>query len=245
MIPKIIHYCWLSNDLFPPKIQRCIDSWSRVLPDYELRLWNFERLGDACPAWVREAYETKKYAFAADWVRAYALATFGGIYLDSDVEMLKPFDALLDMPYFVCRESSPGWNLEAACMGAEKGQPLFVEALRYYDGRHFVRPDGTYDDKPMPHIFADIIRDKFTLRPIDNPSEFVADEATVCMLPSEYFSPLQVITMEMIQTPRTMAIHHFAGSWKSESYMRKKRIQQLIGPRATRLIQRIKGMITH
>lgn len=101
MIPKKIHYCWLSNDPYPEKIEKCINSWKEKLPDYEIIKWDLNRFPLEKSLWVKQAYEARKYAFAADYIRLYALATEGGIYLDSDVEVLKSFDDLLDFPYFV------------------------------------------------------------------------------------------------------------------------------------------------
>lgn len=242
MIPKVIHYCWLSSDPFPPKIRKCIDSWHKVLPDYELRLWNLDRLGNACPPWVREAFDNRQYAFAADFVRAYALYHEGGIYLDSDVEVLKPFDEFLHLPYFLCRESG-GWSVEAACMGAERGTPLFAHVLRYYDGRHFVKPDGSFDRVTMPEIFTDIINRNFKLVEIPDPGQFNPDAEVINVLPSEYFSPLHTVTLELKVTPSTVAIHHFAGSWMPRSWRFKKALQHFLGVRATKFIQNLKSKI--
>ena len=95
MIPKKIHCCWLGGGNYPPKIQCCIESWRRVLPDYEIIVWNEERFDVRSVPWVRKALKHKKYAFAADYIRHYALYTEGGIYLDTDIEVRKPFDELL------------------------------------------------------------------------------------------------------------------------------------------------------
>lgn len=100
MIPKKIHYCWLSDDPMPEKLLKCVESWKKYLPDYELVKWDLKKFPLSKNPWVREAFENKKYAFAADYIRLYALATEGGIYLDSDVEVLKSFDDLLKYPYF-------------------------------------------------------------------------------------------------------------------------------------------------
>ena len=94
MIPKIIHYCWLSNDPFPAEIAGWIATWQQHLPDYELMLWNLERFPLGKSVWVKEAFEARKYAFAADYIRLHALYEYGGIYLDSDVEVRKPFKHL-------------------------------------------------------------------------------------------------------------------------------------------------------
>ena len=100
MISKVIHLCWLSGDPYPEKIKKCIDSWKRVLSDYEIILWDTKRFDLDSSIWVKQAFEAKKYAFAADYIRFYALYHYGGIYMDSDVEVLKSFDDLLHLPYF-------------------------------------------------------------------------------------------------------------------------------------------------
>ncbi|MGN0201364.1 MAG: glycosyltransferase family 32 protein [Candidatus Cryptobacteroides sp.] len=111
MIPKIIHFCWISGDEFPEQIRMCIDSWKRYLPDYEIVLWDYEKVQALNVRWCEEAIAARKYAFVADYVRFYALHNYGGIYLDSDVEVLKPFDDLLNLKYFVGKEQSIyGWE---------------------------------------------------------------------------------------------------------------------------------------
>lgn len=127
MIPKIIHYCWLSGDPFPEKIQHCINSWRKVLPDYEFVLWDTKRFPLELSPWVKEAFKAKKYAFAADYIRVYAIYHYGGIYLDCDVEVIKRFDDLLHLPYFVGEEAT-GDRVEVAAFGAEKGT-LWVKTM--------------------------------------------------------------------------------------------------------------------
>ena len=95
MIPRKIHFCWLSNDDFPPLIQHCLNTWKDVLPEYEIILWDTKRFNVNSISWVKEAYDAKKYAFAADYIRLYAVYTEGGVYLDSDVEVIKSFNDLL------------------------------------------------------------------------------------------------------------------------------------------------------
>ena len=183
MIPKIIHYCWLSNDPYPDKIQMCIESWKKVMPDYELKLWstkNFD-INNSIP-YVKEAFANRKWAFVTDYIRMYALYTEGGIYLDSDVKVLKRFDTFLDNKFFTSMEYHPfmverdrsldyidkdgnrivdkyisGIELQAAVMGAEKGCEYVKKVLDWYEDKHFVRPDGTLGlDVIAPQIYARI-----------------------------------------------------------------------------------------
>lgn len=243
MIPRVIHYCWLSDDPLPPQIQGYVDTWHRLLPDYEIKLWNFDRFPRGKSAWVDQAFDARKYAFAADYIRAYALYHEGGIYLDSDVELLKPFDPLLALPYFLCRETGSGC-VEAAVAGAEAGHPLFEALLRRYDSRSFVHPDGTMDTVPMPEVIGHVLKDLgVELADADGPEGVVRDSSKLYMLPSDYFSPISIENLELRLTPRTYCIHRFAGSWKSPWHRFKKRVQALIGPRAAQWVINAKRRI--
>lgn len=212
MIPKIIHYCWLSDNPMPDKLQRCIDSWHRHLPDYIIVKWDLKRFPLTKSPWVKQAFERKKYAFAADYIRLYALATEGGIYLDSDVEVLKPFDNLLHLPYFVCKENSPQ-GIEAAIIGAEKGTPWLIECLKYYEGKSFVDDNGKEQTKVLPLIIEECLS-SFHLHYINTPNEFKFSENEVCIFPIDYFSPKSYSTKKVQITANTYAIHHFAGTWQ-------------------------------
>jgi len=219
MIPKIIHYCWLSDDPYPEKVQHCIDSWKKVLPDYEIRLWDRKRFDLQSSPWVREAFEHKKYAFAADYIRCYALYTEGGIYLDSDVEVLKPFDDLLDMPYFMGLERASD-GIEAATMGAEKGMDLFKYMLDYYDGRHYWS-NGICDNTVMPIVMHDVINRHYMFKTIASPKEFDNNPGTLCVLPMDYFSPKK--DEQLFLTKNTYSIHHYTASWRPTIYNTMRR----------------------
>lgn len=210
MIPKIIHFCWLSGDKYPEKIAHCINSWEKYLPDYEIRLWDLSRFDIDKTIWCKEAFVARKYAFAADYIRCYALYNEGGIYLDSDVEVLKSFDDLLALPYFIGQEQ--GGNIEPAVMGCEKGWPLMGEMLDYYKGRHFTTDLG-YDMATLPNIMSDSIHVKYILCGVDSPLSFVFNPKTLCVFPAEYFSPKFPNSFKCPVTPKTYTIHHFAASW--------------------------------
>lgn len=212
MIPKIIHYCWLSGDAYPEDIVLCIKSWKEKLPDYEIVLWDTNRFDINQSVWVKEAYENKKYAFAADYIRIYALYNYGGIYLDSDVEVLKSFDNLLHLPYFIGKENTPS-GIEAATMGFEKGNPLLKLMLDYYESRHFEIGIGKFATKPLPFIIRECIDTNFKYISIKNVNEFDISKKHISVLPVDYFSPKSWNTGEIHTTENTYSIHHFSGSW--------------------------------
>ncbi len=142
MIPKIIHYTWFSNDPYPEKIQKCLESWKKMLPDYELRKWDMAAIEHIDSVFMHEALSCRKWAYAADFVRLYAVYHEGGIYLDTDVEVYKSFDPLLQHQLFIGQEHSfhdGEYHLTAHCFGAEKGHPFLKECLSYYEGRHFIQ----------------------------------------------------------------------------------------------------------
>jgi hypothetical protein len=236
-IPKVIHYCWLSRDPFPKKIQQCIDSWKKYLPDYEIKLWNTNTFDLESSKWVTQAFEKKKYAFAADYIRLYALYTEGGIYLDSDVEVVKSFDDLLHLPYFACEEG--GNIVEAGAFGAVKGQDWIKDCLDYYDNRSFIKEDDTLDTWPLPQIMMQQIKKKYIpqvlgkqlfLQRVEN---FEA-EKIFYMLPKEYFCAKEMGTGIILKTKETYCIHHFEMSWmsKKQTFLPnlKRRLIRLLGP---------------
>lgn len=213
MIPKIIHFCWLSNDPYPESIQKCIDSWKQNLPDYEIRKWDFNRFPRESSEWVCQAFDNRKYAFAADYIRLYALYNYGGIYLDSDVEVVKNFDELLSLSYFLGKENSI-YGIEAAVIGVEKGMPWIKDCLDYYTNRSFVLGAGKFDTTPLPKIMLDILSSKYIIQDIDAIEEFVDDNKIINRFPVDWFSPKCWDTGILTVTENTKSIHHFSGTWK-------------------------------
>ena len=203
MIPKIIHYCWLSNDPVPPDLQNYMLSWKEKLPDYEFILWNFDRFDKNSSKWVAQAFDNKKYAFAADYIRLYAVYNYGGFYMDMDIEVLKSFDDLLDNQIVLAYEDEEQTGIEAGVFGAEKNNPIIKECLDYYTGRNFIKEDGTFDTLVLPKIMIKYcngieIKDRF------------------------FFTCKSYKTGVITTQPYSRTIHNFAGSWCSEES--KKRI---------------------
>ena len=216
MIPKIIHLCWLSGEPYPDKISKCISTWKKHLPDYEIMLWDTNRFDISSTIWTKQAFEAKKYAFVADYVRFYAVYNYGGIYFDSDVEVLKSFDDLLSLPYFIGKESNEE-DLEVAVFGAEKGTKWVQLCLEYYQSRSFINADGSYDTVVCPKVINKVLNQEFKKINIYRTNEYVMDENTICILPMNWFCAHSVneSTREAkyLVTPETYSVHHFAHSW--------------------------------
>lgn len=199
MIPKIIHYCWLSDDPIPNKLQSCIDSWHKFLPDYEFVLWDRNRFDVDKIPWTKQAFESKKYAFAADYIRLYAVYTYGGIYMDMDVEVVRPFDPFLSNSYILGYERKE--SIEAGVFGGEKGAMWIKKCLDYYNDRNFINPDGSFNIRPLPRIMFDCLEEERKIFDI---------------YPNDYLTAKSYETGIVTVTENTFAIHHFAGSWVSD-----------------------------
>lgn len=161
MIPKIIHYCWFGNNELSGIAKKCLKSWSEVLPDYEIKLWNEKNFNIECNQYVKEAYKSRKYAFVTDYVRLYALYYYGGIYMDTDVEVLQPLDAFLYNEAFSGFEKKD--SVPTGIMASRKGNSCIYELLNYYENRSFIMQDGTYDLTTNVKIITDILL-KYELR---------------------------------------------------------------------------------
>ena len=207
----------MSGDPYPAKIQHCLDSWKRLLPDYDFLLWDTNRFPLENSVWVKEAFEAKKYAFAADYIRMYAIYHYGGIYLDSDVEVLKKFDDLLGLPYFIGNESLYD-RVEVAAFGAEKGTQWVKECLEYYKDRHFIKLDGSLDKRVMPDVVHDVLISKYKLNHIKTISEFYNNEFVFNVFPKDWFCANVHLKVDDIDptyviSENTYCVHHFANSW--------------------------------
>ena len=223
MIPKIIHYCWFGHGEMPDLALRCIESWHKYMPDYEYKLWNEGNFDIHCNSYVEEAYEAKKYAFVTDYVRLFALFSEGGVYMDTDVEVLKSFDDLLHLSGFIGFEGtkySPVGTGTIACM--PHGEWV-AEQMRAYQSIHFVLPDGSFDLLTNPFRITAIMKENGF---VQNGREQVYKDMHV--FPVEYFCPRQT-TGEVFITENTYCDHHFMGSWRKEKKNWKYFLLRLVG----------------
>lgn len=162
MIPKTIHYCWFSGEKMPSDLRKCVKSWRRHFPDFELKCWDANSFDFDSAPFAKEALAHRKWAFASDYVRLYALYTEGGIYLDSDVQALGQIDEWLKYDFFTGLEMRDKEHTqiypEAAIMGCKAGNPIIAEALDVYNNKHFILSDGAFDQTPIPTIMSPILQ---------------------------------------------------------------------------------------
>ena len=219
MIPKIIHYCWFGGKELPPDVKKQIHAWKTKLPDYQIIEWNEQNFSiDQSIPYVKEAYNAKKWAFVSDYVRLFALYSMGGIYLDTDVEILKKFDDLLEREAFIGFESK--YSLCTAVIGAEKGSLFIKKLLQVYDGKAF-HFDEKNKEIPNSQLIFIFLNKKFRLKPADSVQQL--PDCTV--FPSDYFSPINCYTLQKKVTGNSYTIHWFAGTWKSADELRKEKVK--------------------
>lgn len=220
-IPRVIHLIWFGGNAFSPIVQRCVDSWKEKAPEYEIKLWNEESFDINCNSFVKEAYESKMWAFVSDYVRVYALYYFGGVHIDADVEVLRNFDELLDNEHVVTGYSTATW-IPSGFFASEKGNEWIKALLDYYDGRHFILKNGTYDTRVNNAIITDISRKHFGFKSGD---DFIK-RGGVRLYPQHYFSPYKKEIFEFndlnlqdlhkfyeINDQETVCVHHSMGSY--------------------------------
>lgn len=220
MIPKVIHYCWFGGNPLPPLAKKCIESWKKFCPDYEIKEWNEDNFDLNYNDYVREAYEAKKWAFITDVVRLYALVSEGGIYMDTDVEVIKPLDVFLSHVAFSGFESEI--NVPTGIMASEKNGKWAKENLEYYNGRHFKLPDGTYDMTTNVEIITNYML-SYGLKRNNTLQDF---KGLISLYPNEYFSPMSAATKITRITDNTYTIHHFNGSWRSKKDRLKSKLMR-------------------
>ena len=212
-IPKIIHYCWFGGNPLPELAQKCIASWKNFCPDYEIKEWNESNYNVRKIPYISQAYDAKKYAFVSDYARFDILYEYGGIYLDTDVELIKPLDELLKHGAF-CGVEQPGALNAGLGMAAPAEMPIFREILDSYQSDQFINADKTYNLKTVVVRVSDIFK-KYGF----SNNEEIQEVAWFRIYPKEYFCPKDIISGEVNITDNTYSIHHFDASWIDEGFM--------------------------
>ncbi len=220
MIPKVIHLCWFSNDPFPVEIKVCIDTWKRLLPDYKIRRWTYEDAIAINIPFINEALGEKKWAFAADVVRFYALYKEGGVYMDSDIYLKRRFDEFIPESGFatfneLTYENDTRYGLQAAFMIGAQGNLYCRGMLDYYKDRHFKKYDGTYDKTVSPVIMSKIAEQFDYVH-----KDIVQQYKEIIVYPARFLSPRKKFN----HSPKAIGIHRIYGSWRKRKFGRRVEI---------------------
>jgi mannosyltransferase OCH1-like enzyme len=220
MIPKIIHYCWFGKNPLPKLATKCIESWRKHLPEYQIIQWNEDNFDLNMYPYTKQAHEQKKYAFVSDVCRLYAIKEYGGVYMDTDVEVLKPIGFFLKHNAFSGFETN--YTIPTGIMASEKKGKWATDMLAYYDNRPFLLQDKTIDTTTNVEIITKIMKQKGIL--LNN--KFQEIEGYIAFYPSEYFCPKNYVSEAIDLTENSHCIHHFSGSWypKKRKFLKKSRI---------------------
>lgn len=236
MIPKIIHYCWFGNKELPALEQKCMESWKKFLPEYEIKYWNESNFPIDDYPFAKGAYEAKKFAFVADVARLHALYHFGGIYLDTDIEILKPIDNLLDSPLFLGFETDG--VIQTGVIGSCRKNPIIKRMLDYYSNKQGfdLSLDGTTANS---ELFANLFK---TMGISLNDRCFESPELK--LYSSEYLCPINQATWEISTTPNSYCIHYLSGSWLPRKDLWSRKLKLWIGKNfGFKLVEKLRSLV--
>ena len=221
MIPRIIHYCWFGRNPKPKLAEKCMKSWKKYCPDFTIMEWNEDNFDvTAAPLYVRQAYEAEKWAFVSDYVRLKALTEQGGVYMDTDVELVKPLEPFRKHRAFVGFETPE--RISTGVMACEQDFPLFREFLGHYDDCSFLNSDGTLNVTTNVETVTGILKERGLV-----PNGERQEVEGLTIYPSQVFSPVSFETGRLKRTGKTVAIHWFSGSWYTEQeHARRKALQR-------------------
>lgn len=217
MIPKVIHYCWFGRGPIPARDQKCIESWKKFCPDYTIIQWNEDNYDISKNPYMKEAYDSQRWGFVVDYARMDIVYQHGGIYLDTDVELLRSLDVLLNAPAFVAMERGSNCVALGLGFGAEKECPLLSELCGHYQTLSFYGGDGNPSLKPNPVIITDYLRQFKGFCAEPKKVQFIDQ---VMVLPADYLCPMDYSSGKIEITENTYAIHHYHASWKTEEELK-------------------------
>ena len=223
MISKIIHYCWFGGNPLPELEQRCIASWRHFMPEWEYRRWdetNFDIA--AAPVYVRQAYEARKFAFVSEYVRLGALEQYGGLYMDVDFEVYRPFDELMERyPAFAGYEGSKRQPVMQGVIASEPHGAWVRDMLATYDDREFIKSNGSLDLTPNTSFFSDRLKTQGVLLDGMEKDAVVNGELYLHIFPVHYFCP-QLTTGENVRNEETYCEHIGESSWAEKNSWKGK-----------------------
>lgn len=216
MIPKIIHYCWFGRNPLPESAQKCIASWKKFLPDYEIKEWNEDNFDVNIIPYTKEAYEAKKYAFVSDYARFWILYMYGGLYFDTDVEVIKSMDDIIKRGPFMgievpAKEGEFPMVAPGLGLAAMPQMNLYKVLLDKYGTLRFINEDGTQNQKTIVVHNSEVLQEQGL-----QPTNELQEVASVWIYPADYFNPLDSLTGKLKLTENTRSIHWYMNSWSDK-----------------------------
>lgn len=228
MIPKVIHYCWFGRNPLPELAQKCIASWRKYFPDYEIREWNEDNFDVNMIPYTKEAYLAKKYAFVSDYARFWILYKYGGLYFDTDVEVIKPMDDIIDRGPFMGLEKMEKDTIESIAIapglgiGCYKGHYLYKEILDFYKNTHYITWSGKMSGTVV-NFTTSIIMSKIEVLDVNK----ITNCCGIYIYPNDYFDPINYYTGVVTITNNTRTIHKYAASWVKKENKLKRILNRL------------------
>ena len=245
MIPKVIHYCWFGRNPLPESAQKCIASWKKFLPGYEIKEWNEDNFDVNIIPYTKEAYEAKKYAFVSDYARFWILYKYGGLYFDTDVEVIKPLDDIVERGAFMGIEMpsvkaslplvNPGLGI-----GATSQMFFYKTVLDAYAGFHFLNADASLNHKTVVSYTTDLLESN-GMKSLND----IQEVANIWIYPVEYFNPFNDLTGKLDITANTRSIHWYSKTWNSQNPVRQwlsRMSHRVFGMKLHYLKERIKSL---
>lgn len=222
MIPRKIHYVWVGGNPLTPLAEKCIESWKKFCPDYEIVRWDESNFDINENTYCKQAYEKKKWAFVSDYIRLKVLYEHGGVYLDTDVEVIKNIDKFLKYPAFSGFENET--NVQTGVIASEKNNLWIKRNLDFYSYHSFIKKNGSLDLTTNVITITNITKKMYPQIALNNTEQHFE---SVSFFPKDYFCPLSYVTKELEITKNTHMIHHFAGSWIGRPSLFQKIIKKI------------------
>lgn len=240
MIPKIIHYCWFGRKPLPDLAIKCINSWKKFLPDYEIKEWNEDNFNVNMIPYTKEAYAAKKYAFVSDYARFWILYKYGGIYFDTDVEVIKNIDdIILKGPFMGLENNSDNQKIANVApglgLGVNSGLSIYKKILNLYESSSFLNNNGSLNLKTVVEYTTELL----TSYGLEEKDEIQFIEG-IWIYPKEYFCPIDYKTKKYIETKNTRTIHHFAASWLPKEPILPYMVRKYMGEKVLSVLVKIK-----
>lgn len=241
MIPKVIHYCWFGRNPLPELAQKCIASWRKFFPDYEIKEWNEDNFDVNMIPYTAEAYRAKKYAFVSDYARFWILYKYGGLYFDTDVEVIRPMDDIIARgPFMGCENEFTPLKIEERAsalgvnpglgLGVNPGLGLYKEILDIYADMSFLKESKSGQETVVTYMSRLLCLHglKYT-----DEIQYIAD---VWIYPKDYFCPKDYTTGKLTLTENSITIHHYGESWLSWEQRMEHKLWTMLGIKPHRVM---------